>query len=114
MDRVEAARGRLNELKAELQSPAVHAPCVQCRHYSLVCTNPAVAKITVSPETGVISSKGIDAREARSESGPCGPEGVLWEERSLPAAVLVGMLQTTAGRWVLGLGTMIAVIALFG
>jgi hypothetical protein len=114
MDRVDAARGRLLELKAELRSPAVTHPCVQCRHFAVVCTHPAIAKITVSPETGSVSSSGVDARVARSEEGLCGPEGVLWEERSLPAAVLVGMLQTSAGRWIMGLGGVIAVVALFG
>jgi hypothetical protein len=100
MDRVEAARGRLIELKAELASPAVTSPCVQCRHYAVVCTHPAVAKITINPETGAVSSSGVDARNARANDGLCGPEGALWEARSLPAATMIAMLQTTTGKMV--------------
>lgn len=114
VDRVSTARQRLERAKAELTSPAVDMPCVQCRYFTLSCSHPAVMEIRADPVTGVVSSRStMTAAEARAESGPCGPEGALFDSRSLPASVLVSMLSTSAGRWVIGLGGTLTLLALF-
>lgn len=103
MDRVEAARGRLIELKAELGSPARHYPCIQCRHWEMACTHPAVALISINAETGSVKTQAVLARDARAPDGLCGPEGALFDQRSLPATIIISILSTAGGRWAVGL-----------
>jgi hypothetical protein len=94
-------------VKAELRSPAVVLPCIKCRYYELVCTHPAVSEIKANPETGKVKAEPAFARDARSEEGACGPEGALFDARSIPGRVVVEVLSTSIGRWT----TAIAVIA---
>lgn len=110
MDRAEAARKRLLMAEAELGSPAVDLPCVQCRYWLLTCNHPAVAEIHVNPVTGAAKLKPtMTGEEARDEAGPCGPEAALFEPRSLPATVFVSMMSTSGGRWgLLGIGLGVA------
>lgn len=114
MDRVSAARGRLSQVKAELRSPRVTHPCIQCRYYALDCSHPALATFTTNPVTGSVKQTNADPDEARGVNGHCGPEGALWEARSLPGAVLVGMLRTTSGKIVLLLSSGLGLSWLFG
>jgi hypothetical protein len=99
VDRIAAARERVREVKAELQSPAVHLPCINCRYYELVCTHPAASTIKADPETGKIKTKPAFAKDARAEDGPCGPEGALFDSRSLPGLIAVSVLSHPVGRW---------------
>ena len=114
MDRIATARERVQKVKAELRSPAVELPCIQCRHYELVCTHPAVVEVKANPETGKVKVGPVFAKDARSEEGACGPEGALFDSRSLPAAALVSILSTTSGRWVLAVGGVLGCLYLFG
>jgi hypothetical protein len=77
----------------------VALPCIKCRYYELACTHPAVSEIRANPETGAVKVSPADAMEARSENGLCGPEGALFDSRSLPGLVFVNVLSTSVGRW---------------
>ena len=114
MDRIVAAKGRVRSVRAELEGPARHFPCVSCRYYELACTHPAISKISVDPESGLTKAVPVDAKEARSEEGMCGPEGALFDSRSLPGLIVSQMLMTNTGRWTLGVGAFLTCCALFG
>jgi hypothetical protein len=113
VDRVSLARERVRMVKAELRSPAVELPCIKCRYYELVCTHPAVAEIKANPETGKVKMIPEFAKDARAEGGPCGPEGALFDPRSLPAQALVSMLSTGSGRWIAAIILFLICCALF-
>jgi hypothetical protein len=113
LDRISAARERVQSVRSEVLT-VTEFPCIQCRHYSLACTHPAISKIRPDPVSGSVKSDHADAAEARAEGGLCGPEGALFEHRSLPGSVAVYMLSTTAGRWVFGLAALTAGAYLFG
>lgn len=114
MDRIAAARERVQSVKAELHSPAVHLPCIKCRYYELVCTHPAVIEVRANPETGKVKAKPAFAKDARSENGACGPEGALFDARSAPALMLVSVLSYPSGRWIVGLSVVILFSWFFG
>jgi hypothetical protein len=109
VDRIAAARARVQEVRAELRSPAVELPCIKCRHYELVCTHPAVAEIKANPETGKVSSKPMMADKARAETGACGPEGALFDARSPFGLAVVTAFSTKWGWWASFIG--LAIIA---
>jgi hypothetical protein len=111
---MEAARGRVRQVRAELRSPAVEFPCLKCRHYELVCTHPAVIGVNADPEMGTVKIEKVFAKDARSEDGACGPEGVLFDPRSMPGMMLVSMLTSPVGRWALGISGFVAACYLFG
>ena len=114
MDRLGAARDRVRMVEQELHGPAVTLPCIKCRYYELVCTHPAVVQIKANPETGKVKLKPVFAEDARSEAGACGPEGALFDGRSLPAALLVEVLANPSGRWILGSAVVILLCGIFG
>ena len=99
MDRIEAARERVRVVKAELRSPAVEFPCLNCRYYKFACTHPAVAEIVVNPETGKTKSRAADPKVARSEDGACGPEGALFDARTAPGLVLAYIFSSKWRIW---------------
>lgn len=99
VDRISAAQSRVRAVKAELQSPARYFPCIQCRYYEFVCTHPAVSKIGMDPVSGTASVDYLAAEKARAEDGACGPEGALFDARSLPGQVAVLILSKAWGRW---------------
>lgn len=84
MDRVITARERVQRVKSDLRGPAILFPCINCRYYQFACTHPAVAEVVVDPETGATKSHAADPKIARSEDGACGPEGALFDSRSVP------------------------------
>jgi hypothetical protein len=114
VDRLSAARARVQEVKAELRSPAVHLPCIKCRHYELVCTHPAVAEIKTDPETGKVKVLPEFSKDARAEGGPCGPEGALFDSRSMPGLVVVNVLSNRFGRWAALTAGLLGCAYLFG
>ena len=89
-------------------------PCIHCRYYELACTHPAVGEFVTNPITGTGKLVPLEAEKARAVDGPCGPEAALFDPRSLPATVLVEMLSSSIGRWVLGIGGLIGLAYLFG
>jgi hypothetical protein len=99
VDRIAAARERVQSVKAELHSPAVHLPCIKCRYYELVCTHPAVIEVRANPETGKVKAANVDVAKARAEDGACGPEGALFDARSPLGLTAVSLLSTPLGRW---------------
>jgi hypothetical protein len=114
VDRIAAARERVEMVKAELRSPAVVLPCIKCRYYELVCTHPAVSEIKANPETGKVKAEPAFARDARSEEGACGPEGALFDARSIPGQVIVEVLSSSPGRWIIGTALVILLCGIFG
>jgi hypothetical protein len=114
VDRLDAARGRVRNVRAELRSPAAEFPCINCRYYELACTHPAVSKISVSPISGKAKVVHLSGEEARSETGACGPEGALFDSRSLPGLIVVSALSHPVGRWVLGFTALILFAGIFG
>lgn len=112
VDRVAAARERVREVRAELNHPARDFPCVQCRYFEIHCTHPAVSKVSVSPITGGTSAKYPLAEDVRAEDGACGPEGALFDARSVPGQLVVSFLMSGVGRWALLIGSLIAIDAL--
>jgi hypothetical protein len=99
VDRVAAARERVQAIKAELSSPAADLPCIQCRYFEVVCTHPAASELRVSPISGKPKIKHFAAEKARAEDGACGPEGALFDSRSLPGLVVVSVLTS---KWAMG------------
>lgn len=96
MDRLVAARERVQKVKADLRGPQITHPCINCRYYEFACTHPAVSTITVNPETGKAKSKAADPIVARSEGGPCGPEGALFDPRS---AIGLAVAHIFSSKW---------------
>jgi hypothetical protein len=113
LDRISVARERVQLARSEVLT-VTEFPCIQCRHYSLACTHPAVSKAKPDPVSGGVRFEHADAVEARAENGPCGPEGALFEHRSLPGSVAVYFLSTASGRWILGIGALVTGAYLFG
>ena len=107
MDRVAAARERVDQIRAELRSPARDFPCIQCRYFEIVCTHPAATQISVSPVSGDASATYPDAAKVRAEDGACGPEGALFDSRALPGLIAVSVIKSVWGRWGLFLGSAI-------
>lgn len=89
-------------------------PCIQCRYYELACTHPAVSEIRVNPVTGKPKIVYLSGEEARSEAGACGPEGALFDSRSLPALVVISVLSTTVGRWTAAIAVLVGSAWIFG
>ena len=114
VDRLDAARGRVRNVRAELRSPAAEFPCINCRYYELACTHPAVSKISVSPISGKAKVVHLSGEEARSETGACGPEGALFDSRSPVGLAVVSVLSTSLGRWVTVVGVLAGCAYLFG
>jgi hypothetical protein len=112
VDRVSAARARARIVQAELRSPKVELPCVKCRYWELVCTHPAVVEVSVNPVTGNARTKAANPEDARSETGACGPEGALFDSRSLPGLIVVSALAMPAWRWGLFIGAAVVLDAL--
>jgi hypothetical protein len=108
VDRVSVAQARVREVRAKLHSPERDLPCIRCRYFELVCTHPAVSRITVDPVTGAVKSDPLDAAKARADDGACGPEGALFDARSVPGQIAVAVLSTTLGRWGLFIAAAIA------
>ena len=109
MDRLAAAQDRVRKVEAELRSPARELPCVQCRYFELVCTHPAASEISVSPISGATKATHFDAAKVRADDGACGPEGALFDARSVPGQLVIGFLSTSIGRW--GVFIALAVLA---
>ena len=109
MDRIDAAKGRVEALKAELSSPAAVFPCIQCRYFEIHCTHPAASEITMNPVTGKPRVKHFDPEKMRAPDGPCGPEGALFDSRSLPGLIVVNAL-TSKWTWFV----LLFVAAIFG
>ena len=107
MDRVAAARDRVRSIQAALHSPARDLPCVNCRYFEIVCTHPAASEIGVSPVSGRAKATYFDADKVRAEDGACGPEGALFDARSLPALFVVSVLTSKFGPWLLFFGAAI-------
>jgi hypothetical protein len=101
VDRLSEARERVDQVRAKLHSPARALPCIQCRYFELVCTHPAAIDLNVSPVSGKTSANYPDAAKVRAESGICGPEGALFDARSVPGQVVAHVINSTAGRWAL-------------
>lgn len=81
----------------------------------MVCNHPAVAEVRVDPVTGTAKLEPtISPADARAEDGPCGPEGLLFDTRSVPATVLVALLSSDGGRLLVGLTALIGAATLFG
>jgi hypothetical protein len=99
VDRIDAAKGRVQALKAELRSPAAEFPCMNCRYFEIHCTHPAASQISVSPVTGKPKLKHFDAEKMRAEDGPCGPEGALFDSRSVPGLLFVSVLTSKWTWW---------------
>lgn len=114
MDRIAAARSRVETVKAEIDSPARRLPCIQCRYYELVCTHPAVGRFKINPETGKGKLIPEFAEVARSEAGACGPEGALFDSRSAPAVAIISVLAHPLARWIVGLGLIFVVSGALG
>jgi hypothetical protein len=113
LDRISVARERVQSVRSEVLT-VTEFPCIQCRHYSLACTHPAISKIRPDPVSGSVKSEHADAAEARGEGGLCGPEGALFEHRSLPGSVAVYMLSSAPGRWIIGFALFLLVAGLLG
>lgn len=79
-------------------------PCIQCRYFELVCTHPAAIDLNVSPISGKASANYPDAAKVRAEDGVCGPEGALFDSRSVPGHVIAAVINSTIGRWSLFIG----------
>ena len=103
MDRVSAAKDRLRSSVFQMEELCSN-PCYQCRFYEMACTHPAAADVRPDPVSGDVKIRAISAETARSPSGACGPEGALFEERSLPGQLAIWLLATTKGRLILGGG----------
>lgn len=101
MDRVAAAKARLRSVTLAAEEAGAN-PCLHCAHFELACSHPAVAAIRADPVTGTVRTVAVDAALARAENGACGPEGALFEERSLPGKAAIWLFATTGGRIVLG------------
>lgn len=99
VDRIAAAHERVRQVKAELTSPAAGLPCIQCRYFEIVCTHPAAGKITVSPISGKAKATYPDAEKVRAEDGACGPEGALFDARSVPGQIAIAVLLSRPGLW---------------
>lgn len=112
MDRLSAARQRVSRVRAELHSPARDFPCIQCRYFEIVCTHPAAIGLKVSPVSGKAKADYPDAEKVRAEDGACGPEGALFDARSVPGQMIASVLNSSAGRWSLFLGAAILLDAL--
>lgn len=110
MDRVTAAKDRLRSSILQMEETCAN-PCYKCRYYELACEHPAVAEVLTDPVSGTVKIVAESADTARSPSGRCGPEGALFEERSLPGQFAIWLLATTKGRWVLG-GTALGLLLL--
>jgi hypothetical protein len=54
----------------------------------------------------------VDAEKARAEDGACGPEGALFDARSLPGQIFIAFLTSRPGKWILFLGGVIVLDAL--
>lgn len=101
MDRVAAAKARIRSAVLEAEEAGAN-PCLHCAHYELACQHPAVAEVRADPVTGTVKLRSVDAAIARGVDGACGPEGALFEERSLPGKMAIWLFATTPGRVVLG------------
>ena len=99
MDRIEAAKGRVRQVRADLQSPAAQFPCINCRYFEIHCTHPAASEIRVSPITGKTKVVHRDAEKIRAEDGPCGPEGALFDSRSVPGLLFMSVVTSKWFPW---------------
>jgi hypothetical protein len=100
VDRIAAAKGHVEKVKSALISPAAQTPCINCRYFEIVCTHPAASKITVSPVSGKTRIEHFAAEKIRADDGACGPEGALFDSRSLPGLVVVGALTSKPALWI--------------
>lgn len=93
-ERIKAARERLRELQLdERRAELAGAPCVDCRHVTqamrgypkepvAVCGHLAYTKRHFDPTQGkFIEAAEVDAADARSEDGLCGPEAILFDSK---------------------------------
>lgn len=87
MDRVAAAKARLSEV-VSIAEAAKHAgpPCRECRYRTFTgfCGSPAYSDVRFNPAQGTYEENhSVSIDEARSETGICGPEGLLFESQPL-------------------------------
>lgn len=86
MERVSAARERLQDLKRELSASDLF--CVDCRYLrGADCIHPALKLYSVDPVSGTVDGKPCAARFARSSDGGCGPEAALFDPHPTPLVV---------------------------
>lgn len=105
MDRIAAARARLDEAttlarKASEAGP----PCSDCRYRTLLdtCGNPAYVVQEFSPATGVYSERSrTSVRDAREETGLCGPEALLFEPNGAIVPLIRGVWTGAKAGWVI-------------
>lgn len=92
MDRPALVRAELERVKAiARQAGEAGPPCRECRYSTLfgTCSNPAYYEQSFSPARGTYNiAHNTDVEAARSETGLCGPEALLWEPQSSPRAFL--------------------------
>lgn len=92
MDRVQAARERLEGLSALAQKAAAAGPpCADCRFKTLLdrCSNPAYSVPSFDPAAGEwVDRFETSVSDARSDAGLCGSEAVLFEAH--PPFVVAG------------------------
>ena len=107
MDRFSAARERVEVVKSELLSG--YPPCIECRYFEIHCTHPAASEYKLSPITGKAKAKHFDAEKIRAEDGVCGPEGALFDSRSLPGVLF---MQAMTSKWTWWAAAFVAAVGL--
>ena len=115
MDRIAAARARLDEAAAiALKAKEAGPPCSECRYRTILdmCGNPVYVVQEFSPATGEYSEKAqTRVSEARSDSGLCGPEGLLFAPQTPFQQTVVAAMMWKPGLWTM---FVLAAIALDG
>jgi hypothetical protein len=77
-------------------------PCSECRYRTLLdmCSNPAYLVQEFSPATGEYSEKSrTDVKEARDDTGLCGPEALLFEPRTTFQRTVIAAVTSKPGLW---------------
>ena len=95
MDRIAAARGRVDEYRSFVARVAeAGPPCSSCRYRTLIgtCGNPAYAVQTFDPAKADYSESFLTpVSAARADDGLCGPEAMLFEPRTVLVTVIHGL-----------------------
>ena len=117
MDRISAARARLDEVATiALKAKEAGPPCSECRYRTLLnmCSNPVYAVQDFNPATGQYSERcETTVVEARADNGLCGPEALLFEPHGTVVPLLRGLFKGAKIGWVVAILGFTAFIALW-
>jgi hypothetical protein len=102
-ERVEAVRTRIGEAKAHALAVREHAPgCHQCTYGApdglSACRHPAYSRFKRTAFLGTVHDRGEypATKDARSDGGLCGPEGLLFEDMPVLQRLCVAMYREPA------------------